>query len=159
MLLPCSSIWRASLAACAFFVLFFAMSNAAADRSSAFIGYSEHETAKTLSSAGGASKCEDQDVECPGWASSGECDKNPGFMHPNCQMSCKLCREPDAQVQVSDQHQDLCAASRGYSDACGVDDCGERAATRKQLKCFNNCTYVVAMSLGMSVAAMNIETA
>ena len=36
--------------------------------------------------------CIDTDtVNCPVWASSGECDKNPGWMQKNCKKSCKVC--------------------------------------------------------------------
>ena len=36
--------------------------------------------------------CNDANEACAGWAQSGECDKNPGFMHKSCTMSCRLCR-------------------------------------------------------------------
>jgi len=36
-------------------------------------------------------KCLDYRQECPGWASLGECNKNPVWMHKNCNKSCKLC--------------------------------------------------------------------
>ncbi|KAK3095013.1 hypothetical protein FSP39_009149 [Pinctada imbricata] len=29
--------------------------------------------------------------ECRGWASKGECERNPGWMVPNCRQSCKKC--------------------------------------------------------------------
>ena len=35
--------------------------------------------------------CEDWNDNCDDWASSGECDKNPGYMHKECRLSCKLC--------------------------------------------------------------------
>jgi hypothetical protein len=35
--------------------------------------------------------CEDTREECPGWATIGECDKNPGFMKYYCPVSCKTC--------------------------------------------------------------------
>lgn len=36
--------------------------------------------------------CKDANDACAGWAQSGECAKNPGFMHTSCAMSCRLCR-------------------------------------------------------------------
>lgn len=31
------------------------------------------------------------DQDCESWARSGECDKNPSWMKPNCKKSCKIC--------------------------------------------------------------------
>ena len=39
--------------------------------------------------AGGA--CQDNNEDCENWARGGECDKNPGYMHAECAMSCKRC--------------------------------------------------------------------
>ena len=36
--------------------------------------------------------CKDANDACAGWAQSGECAKNPGFMHTSCAMSCRLCQ-------------------------------------------------------------------
>ena len=36
--------------------------------------------------------CKDTDDACRGWAESGECDKNPGFMLKSCAMSCRTCQ-------------------------------------------------------------------
>jgi len=41
--------------------------------------------------------CTDNAADCPGWASIGECTKNPDYMSVNCRMSCQLCN----QVNVS----------------------------------------------------------
>jgi len=35
--------------------------------------------------------CSDNNSKCPGWAASGECDKNPWYMLKNCIKSCKVC--------------------------------------------------------------------
>ncbi|XP_028404131.1 uncharacterized protein LOC114526809 [Dendronephthya gigantea] len=35
--------------------------------------------------------CSDNDVRCPGWASTGECGKNPEWMKVNCMKSCQEC--------------------------------------------------------------------
>ena len=37
------------------------------------------------------SACQDQEDKCSYWASIGECDKNPDYMHQFCQLSCGLC--------------------------------------------------------------------
>jgi len=36
-------------------------------------------------------KCEDENPNCPGWANSGECSRNPGWMNGNCPESCGVC--------------------------------------------------------------------
>ena len=36
-------------------------------------------------------KCEDKNEACCGWAKSGECMKNPGYMEENCALSCDVC--------------------------------------------------------------------
>lgn len=35
--------------------------------------------------------CADRHENCPYWAGIGECDKNPGYMHSACKLSCKRC--------------------------------------------------------------------
>ncbi len=35
--------------------------------------------------------CTETSNDCCGWAATGECDNNPGFMLANCQKSCNLC--------------------------------------------------------------------
>ncbi|KAI8494649.1 hypothetical protein Bbelb_278750, partial [Branchiostoma belcheri] len=37
------------------------------------------------------STCTDSNSYCPSWASIGECDNNPGYMLPNCPLSCGVC--------------------------------------------------------------------
>jgi len=39
--------------------------------------------------------CEDVNENCPAWASSGECPKNPGFMKVECAHSCNTCSNRD----------------------------------------------------------------
>ena len=36
-------------------------------------------------------KCGDDHESCATWAASGECDKNPAFMHVGCKQSCAVC--------------------------------------------------------------------
>lgn len=45
---------------------------------------------------GGDDTCADKNDSCPGWADSGECKKNWGYMGPNCRKSCGLCGCADA---------------------------------------------------------------
>jgi len=35
--------------------------------------------------------CVDDNTSCPGWAQSGECQKNPGYMLKSCRKSCNQC--------------------------------------------------------------------
>ncbi|CAH1266494.1 OIT3 [Branchiostoma lanceolatum] len=37
------------------------------------------------------STCPDSNSNCAGWAARGECDNNPGYMIPNCPLSCGVC--------------------------------------------------------------------
>lgn len=41
-----------------------------------------------------ADECVDEHAGCVSWAASGECDRNPGFMHAGCPKSCKTCPAP-----------------------------------------------------------------
>jgi hypothetical protein len=43
--------------------------------------------------AAAATKCSDNNDNCNFWASQGECQSNPGFMHANCPVSCGTCVE------------------------------------------------------------------
>lgn len=43
--------------------------------------------------------CADTNVNCPTWATDGECEANPDWMHVNCQLSCGKC---DASGSGSD---------------------------------------------------------
>ena len=46
--------------------------------------------------------CMDKNSQCGSWANVGECQKSPGYMRPNCQMSCGLCDD----FTCRDKHQD-----------------------------------------------------
>jgi hypothetical protein len=37
------------------------------------------------------SSCVDSNGSCPAWAAAGECNRNPGYMIPNCKKSCNQC--------------------------------------------------------------------
>jgi len=49
---------------------------------------------KQKAEATNLSTCQDNNAYCSSWASSGECQRNPGYMLPNCQMSCHQCDGP-----------------------------------------------------------------
>jgi hypothetical protein len=44
---------------------------------------------KEDSVTGGA--CQDNNDDCNGWATEGECEANPGYMNTECPLSCKRC--------------------------------------------------------------------
>ena len=46
-------------------------------------------------------ECVDKQAGCTAWATAGECDRNPGFMHDACALACGMCCEDD--------HADGCA--------------------------------------------------
>ena len=35
--------------------------------------------------------CQDNNASCSAWAAGGECTRNPGYMIPNCALSCNQC--------------------------------------------------------------------
>ena len=51
--------------------------------------------------------CKDKSSNCPYWASIGECKKNPGYMRPNCRVSCNTCLTPPSCTQDQQIHYPL----------------------------------------------------
>eukprot|EP00058_Branchiostoma_floridae_P018361 XP_002603850.1 hypothetical protein BRAFLDRAFT_129677 [Branchiostoma floridae] len=45
----------------------------------------------TVAGCPDVSTCPDSSSSCPGWANSGECESNPGYMLSNCRLSCGVC--------------------------------------------------------------------
>jgi hypothetical protein len=43
-------------------------------------------------------ECTDESEHCADWASQGECENNPGFMHESCKKSCKICTVGESEV-------------------------------------------------------------
>lgn len=62
-------------------------------RNNAFIGYTE--------TKGKPCVVEDRDAQCPRWASSGECARNPSFMMSTCAKSCGAPCEPEADDRLA----------------------------------------------------------
>jgi len=48
--------------------------------------------------AGGGGSCRDLSTNCPSWASRGECNRNAGYMHVNCKLSCNKCSTTTKKV-------------------------------------------------------------
>lgn len=48
--------------------------------------------APAVEAAQPAATCEDKATQCKQWANSGECQRNPTFMHDECALSCGRCR-------------------------------------------------------------------
>eukprot|EP00756_Hemistasia_phaeocysticola_P002361 Hpha_TRINITY_DN11636_c0_g1::TRINITY_DN11636_c0_g1_i1::g.49136::m.49136 len=44
--------------------------------------------------------CVDSDKQCPTWAESGECKRNPTFMNRKCRKSCGECPPPPSGIQA-----------------------------------------------------------
>ena len=42
--------------------------------------------------------CDDNNTNCPGWANSGECAANPGYMLKYCRKSCQVCVESKCNI-------------------------------------------------------------
>jgi diketogulonate reductase-like aldo/keto reductase len=77
-------------------------------------------------------ECKDDNAGCASWASSGECQRNPGFMHGACRKSCGRCelQNEDAQhaleivsVAVRNHHA---GCSMGAPPSSQCDGSGER---------------------------------
>ena len=56
----------------------------------------------SASSASPKPGCADDSEHCGYWSSTGECDKNPGYMHLNCKASCKACSSEDIDITVEE---------------------------------------------------------
>ena len=83
------------------------------DRATAFIGYSERARA---TDGDGAVPCEsrDESADCAGWASAGECDRNPGFMRASCAKSCHVpCVARTPRLHDADDPGSAAAAPHG----------------------------------------------
>jgi len=56
------------------------------------------------------SNCADKHQDCSFWASSGECDKNPRWMLPNCQVSCDSCGYEGLAESMAKKEKDTVVA-------------------------------------------------
>lgn len=70
----------------------------------------------------GGGDCKDMDSRCSFWASIGECDKNPTYMHSSCAVSCGTCnkastlhalKDPDAECDPNDA---FCLAAKAQAN-------------------------------------------
>merc|ERR1719346_950903 len=52
--------------------------------------------------------CTDSNALCAGWAASGECQRNPGWMLENCRLSCGNCPSTPTPPPCTDSNA-LCA--------------------------------------------------
>ena len=66
--------------------------------------------------------CTDTSTDCPAWARSGECVKNPGYMRQRCNTSCGLCR-PSTRADSADAVSD--PALRRLAVAAAVYGCAD----------------------------------
>ena len=74
--------------------------------------------------------CVDTEPRCAGWADSGECQANPGYMLLNCRLSCDECT-PVAPIDCVDS-DDLCEL-RAAAGECVTDVEGT------ELVCAHSC--------------------
>ncbi|KIH65742.1 shTK domain protein [Ancylostoma duodenale] len=49
---------------------------------------------------GAERKCRDKDPSCAEWAEYGECQNNPEWMLPNCQLSCRSCEKEQTETRT-----------------------------------------------------------
>ena len=72
---------------------------------------------------GGANVCTDDESNCAGWASAGECQNNPGFMLHMCKLSCGQCGSGAVPVvtQTSRESWETEDLTRPYGDTAIAD--------------------------------------
>jgi hypothetical protein len=85
--------------------------------------------------------CENEHISCEEWANSGECTKNPGYMHSQCQKACGTCASAitsggsgSHEVTSSDAIQQAIAFSNKGAKIMGTDEVGAARYFRKALK-------------------------
>lgn len=78
---------------------------AACDADGAEDGTCSSSSASSSASSAAASgnDCSDADDRCKGWASAGECEKNPGYMEEHCKKSCGTCVEEE-RIECADSN-------------------------------------------------------
>jgi len=54
-------------------------------------------TLRSMEKSVGTRGCSNDHAHCTDWASIGECDKNPGYMHGSCKLACGLCTPPHVE--------------------------------------------------------------
>ncbi|XP_070212099.1 uncharacterized protein [Littorina saxatilis] len=74
--------------------------------------------------------CPDHNEYCNGWASSGECNRNPAYMHGNCPYSCGKCADYNKCYGNPCQNGGNCSqdssTATGYLCTCAGDYTGDR---------------------------------
>ncbi|EPB71528.1 shTK domain protein [Ancylostoma ceylanicum] len=60
---------------------------------------------------GAESNCCDKHESCSYWAGINECKKNPNWMLPNCQLSCRSCKTDSVPNKPSTQTSQYCILS------------------------------------------------
>jgi hypothetical protein len=104
-----------------------------------------------LPAAASQASCIDRHVDCPSWATAGECQKNPGYMHKDCQRSCGQCPAPPP-LPSPGEHEWIGKLSGG--EGCGG---GPRRSLRLLFECGEEealgrvdepepCTYSVTLT-------------
>ena len=75
---------------------------------------------RRIENPGGNASCVDKDSECIGWAQSGECKSNPGFMNVQCARSCGLCTATEAKFDPNcDDKSSFCGQWAAVGE-CGA---------------------------------------
>eukprot|EP00816_Leptocylindrus_hargravesii_P005350 CAMPEP_0196817522 /NCGR_PEP_ID=MMETSP1362-20130617/61209_1 /TAXON_ID=163516 /ORGANISM="Leptocylindrus danicus, Strain CCMP1856" /LENGTH=121 /DNA_ID=CAMNT_0042195251 /DNA_START=30 /DNA_END=391 /DNA_ORIENTATION=+ len=54
--------------------------------------------------------CIDEEEECPGWATYGECENNPDYMLHYCRLSCQQCVGPTNSIDADNDLDHMQAA-------------------------------------------------
>ena len=60
--------------------------------------------------------CKDTNSNCENWAASGECERNPAWILPNCPKSCHQCGDPtETTMSTTDQPTQPPTSTMGQS--------------------------------------------
>jgi len=89
--------------------------------------------------------CQDNHDSCEGWASTGECCNNPGYMLSNCANSCGQCGDkPDLSCACKDKNKD-CNAWAADGECCKnpdymLENCPESCSQCGEINEVPGCT-------------------
>ncbi|CAL4072259.1 unnamed protein product [Meganyctiphanes norvegica] len=94
------------------------------------------------------SHCNDKDNSCPYWASVGGCEKNPGYMLPNCPDSCNQC---DIPLENSKPHLPPPPASSHYTTISAADNEGEEDEQQIMIISVSVAALVIVVIIAVAV--------
>ena len=88
-----------------------------------------------------ATACVDKHDQCATWATAGECQRNPGFMHDSCALTCNMCCEDEQPDGACDGWKKTgeCDKNVDFMHSMCARTCG--ACDRKREKEMDPCQW------------------